>query len=118
MGTLMNGLSILGRVRSVRSAAVCFLVNFGCAISRACGKKGTEQSRFPCITFCEDLVPDAEPPFLRLANVEVPNNHPKDFRTTGPMENNATLPSTKVSQDQVGLKVHVDDYQNVCTIVL
>ena len=53
-------------------------------------EKGTEQSRFPCITFCEDLVPDAEPPFLRLANVEVPHNHSKAFRITEPVENNAT----------------------------
>ena len=37
------------------------------------------QSRFPCITFCEGLVPDAEPPFLKLATVEVPNEHPKTF---------------------------------------
>ena len=88
MGTLMNALSILDRIRRVPSAAVSFLVKFGCAISTVCGKKGTEQSRFPCTTFCEGLVLDAEPPFLRLANVEIQKSPPKPSRWE--VENNAT----------------------------
>ena len=39
----------------------------------------------------------------------------KTFRITWPVENNATLPFTKVSKDQVGLKVHIDDNQNAFT---
>ena len=88
MGTLMNALSILDRVRSVPSAAVSFLVIFGCAISRACGKRA-EQSRSPYITFCEGLVPDAVPSFFGVANVEVPNNNPQDLQDNWPVESNA-----------------------------
>ena len=36
----------------------------GCAISRACGKKESEKSRFPRIPFCEGLIPHVESPFL------------------------------------------------------
>ena len=72
------------------SAAVSFLVQLGCAISRACGKKSTEQGRFPCVTFCEGLVPDAEPPFLRVANVEGANKHPKTVTITWPVGSNVT----------------------------
>ena len=115
MGTSMNALSILERLRSVPSVAVAFLVNFWLRNLKNMWEKGAEQSRFPCITFCEVLVPDAEPPFLRLANVEIPNNHPMTFGTTWPVKSDATQPFTKVSQEKVGLKVHVDDHQNAFT---
>ena len=81
-GHMDNALSILDRVRSVPPAAVSFLVKFFCAISRACGKNVRSRAVFPCITFCEGLVPDAEPTFLRFANVEIPNSHHKTLKIT------------------------------------
>ena len=111
----MHALSILDRVHGVPSAAKSFLVKFGCAISRACEKKVRNRAVFLRITFCQGLVPDAEPLFLRFANVEISNDHPNTFRMTRPAERNATQPFTKVSQDLVGLKEHVDGYQNAIT---
>ena len=35
-------------------------------------EKSAEKSRFPCITFCEGLVPDSEPLLLGLANIGIP----------------------------------------------
>ena len=101
MGTIMNALSILSSVRNAPSAAVSFLVKFGCAISRACGKKGTEQFCFPCSTFCEGLIPDVESPFLGLANVEISNDHPKGFKLMWPVKRNTVLSFAQIPQYQV-----------------
>ena len=70
-----NALSIQDKVRNEPSAAVSFLVKFGCAISRARGKNADE-SRFARITFCESVTPGPELPFLGLANIEVSNTVP------------------------------------------
>ena len=78
---------------SVPSAAVPFLVKFG-AISRACGKKERKRAVFPCITFCEGLIPDVESPFLGLANVEVSNNHSQG------------LQGSKANEEKYGVTFH------------
>ena len=81
----MNAPSILDRVRIAPSAVVSFLVKSGCAISGTCRKKEPEKDSLHRITICEGLVPDAEPPFLKLANVDVPNDNAKRSQITWPM---------------------------------
>ena len=80
MGTLMNALSILDRMRYVPSAAVSFHCNVWLRNFKSLWEKGAERSCFQCITFCEGLVPDAEPPFLGPANVAIPKNQPKTLQ--------------------------------------
>ena len=111
MGTLMNALSIVDSVRRVPSVATSFLVTPGSTIPRAYGTKYENTGYSPCITFCERLVRNVEPPFLRLANVEITKNNTKSFRIAEPVENNASQPFTEVPRSQTRLKVHIDDQE-------
>ena len=98
MGTLMNALSILD---NVRRRTICggilpckvWLRNF-----KSIWEKGTEQSRFPCITFCEGMVPDVESPFLGLENVEISNNQ----------SHQGLQGSNVASEEKYGVVFHAD----------
>ena len=107
IGRLINAMSIQDRVRVVPSAAVSFLVNSGCAISRTLREERTEQGRFPRITFCEGLIPDAESSFLWLADVEVTNDHAKGLAELWPMKKKKDV----VSHEDSSISGQV---QNVC----
>ena len=81
----MKALSILDRVRGVPSAAASFLVEFGYAFFQGIGQEGSEESRLPCITFCEGLVGNIESTFLRLEKVDIANNNTEAFGISRPM---------------------------------
>ena len=69
----------------------------------------------PRLTFWEGLVPDAESPFLKLADIEVTNNHTKRFGVAKAMQRNTPKSFTQVPQHQVGFEVDVDDHHDAPT---
>ena len=91
-GTLMNALSILDRLRGVSSAAVSLPCSLVAQFQEHLGKKVRNRAVFPCITFCEGLVPDAEPPSLRSSQMlKSSNNHPRaSSGSSRPVENKVT----------------------------
>ena len=75
------------------------------------GEEGTEESRLSCITFCERLVCDVEPPFLRLADDEVANKNTKACGIARPMGRQAPQSFTEAPQTRSRCKVYIDDHK-------
>ena len=80
MGTLMNALSILDSVRGVPSAAVSFLEKFGCAISRACGKKERNRAVFPAVPYVKVWFLTLNLPSSGSHTIEISKNHSKGLK--------------------------------------
>ena len=102
-------------MRSVPSAAAFILVQFGCAISRAFGKKEQKRDVFHRITFSEGLVPDAESSFLGLAEIQDTKNHTECFRVTWPMKVNTALSFTQTPEYRIRFEMDVHNHQDIFT---
>ena len=65
-------------MRITPSAEQSLLVKSGWTISRTWGNKRVKQGSFSHVTVGESLIPNIEPSFLWLANIEVARDHAND----------------------------------------